>query len=89
MSDEWLKRYYGREIDILNPVVIDEGKKFAIVKVTTNGAKGYSSIGYTLIKKSGSFQASSYMSLHEGQVTEADLQAMKAKLKNVEEQGHL
>lgn len=77
---QWLKTYYGKDLDFLNPEVIKEGKKWAVVKLTRQATKGVSSIGYVLIKKTGSHTASNYFSLHEGVPTKDDLALMDKKL---------
>lgn len=68
MSDEpqWLKNYYGNDFDFLNPSIVREGKKLALVKLSRRGSAGFSGIGYVLIKKGGSHVASPYKVLAEG-----------------------
>lgn len=81
MADtNWLKTYYGNDFDFLNPQVIKEGKKWAIVKLTRQATKGSSSIGYVLIKKNGTHAGSTYFSLHEGNPTTDQLALMEKKL---------
>lgn len=80
----WLKTYYGRDFDWLNPEVVKEGKKWAIVKLQRKAEKGSSSIGYVLIQKTGSHTASTYRSLHEGLPTKEAMEKMEAALKQEE-----
>lgn len=74
---DWLKKYYGKDFDLLNPEVVLDGKKKAVVKLTKTGARGFSGVGYVLIDKNGSHLASSHKSLHEGMPTKTDMDRMK------------
>lgn len=76
----WLERYYGKDVDFLNPQVVFERENKAVVRLTRVGDRGYSGIGYVLINKSGSHTASTHKSLHEGVPSQADLDRMKATL---------
>ncbi len=79
-NDQWLKTYYGKDFDFLNPELVKEGKKWAIVKLTRQATKGFSSIGFVLIKKNGSHLSSNYQSLHEGPPTKEAFALMEKKL---------
>jgi hypothetical protein len=85
MSAQWLKMYYGKDFDVLNPEVVKEGKKWAIVKLNRHASRGFSSIGYVLIKKNGTHAASHYHSLHEGVPTKEAMDMMYKRLAEAEE----
>jgi hypothetical protein len=80
-TPKWLSDYYGASCQYLNPIVVQEGKQWAIVRLM-KAAKtpGYSSVGYVLIKKTGRHIATPHFSLHEGVAQEADLQRMQKAL---------
>lgn len=78
---KWLERYYGKDFDFLNPQVIHDGAKKAVVRLTRVGDRGYSGIGYVLIDKSGNHFSSTPVSLHEGVPSQKDLDRMKEVLK--------
>jgi hypothetical protein len=80
MPAQWLRTYYGKDFDFLNPEVIKEGKKWAIVKLNRHASRGFSSIGYVLIKKNGTHAASKYHSLHEGIPTKEAMDMMYKRL---------
>jgi hypothetical protein len=80
----WLKKYYGNNVDFLNPELIQEGKKWALVKLQKPASKGYSSIGYVLIQKNGSHEGSKYFSLHEGLPSQEDMSKMIKSLNDIE-----
>lgn len=77
---EWLQKYYGKEADFLNPEIILDGKKKAIIRLTRTGGKGFSGIGYVLVDKHGSHSTSSPMSLFEGVPSLADMNHMRETL---------
>jgi hypothetical protein len=72
----WLDRYYGKDADSLNPTVIFDGKKLAVVRITNAGGK----VGYVLLKKGGKHNNSKHISLHDGVAKPADFVAMRARL---------
>lgn len=79
---DWLKKYFGKDdMDFLSPVIIAEGKKKAIVRLTRTGARGHSGIGYILVDKTGRHSVSNHKSLHEGVPSAADMEKMKELLK--------
>lgn len=80
----WLKKYYGSDFEKMNPEVVDEGKKFAIVKLTRQVGRDFSGVGFVLIKKTDSHNASKSISLHEGLPSAADMKRMKDELKKAE-----
>lgn len=84
---QWLKDYYGKDFDFLNPEIVKDGKKWALVKLSRRASKGYSSTGYVLIKKAGTHIASNYQSLHEGPVSQKDMDRMYAALAKEEANG--
>lgn len=77
----WLERYYGKDFDFLNPEVVFDGKKKAVVRLTRTGSRVNSGIGYVLVDKNGSHLASTPKSLHEGVPSQADLDRMREVLK--------
>lgn len=77
----WLERYYGKDFDFLNPQIIFDGEKKAVIRLTRVGNRGFSGIGYVLIDKNGSHLASTPKSLHEGIPSQADLDRMKEVLR--------
>lgn len=81
---DWLKRYYGESFKDLNPDVVSDGDYWAIVKLNRLAERGYSGVGYVLIKKTGSHLSSNYEVLGEGLQTADQLQKMKERLKYVD-----
>ena len=84
MAIDWLKRYYGKDYLRLNPTIVKEGKKFAVVRIQRSAEKGFSAFGYVLIKKSGSHDISPYQSLFEGLASPMDLTDMLDTLRRKE-----
>lgn len=80
-NTKWLERYYGKDFDFLNPVVIFDGTNKAVVRLTRTATRGYSGIGYVLLDKNGTHFTCSPISLHEGVPAQADLDRMQALLK--------
>lgn len=80
-KDNWLERYYGKDFDFLNPTVVFDGKKKAVVRLTRSGSRQYSGIGYVLLDKNGNHLASTPKSLFEGVPSQQDLDRMKEVLK--------
>lgn len=78
----WLKNYYGEEFDTLNPSIVKEGKKVALVhlKASDKQGAGRSSYGYVIIKKSGNHKGSSYIPLAEGAVDSTKMAEMIRRL---------
>lgn len=85
-NPEWVKSYFGeKKSKELNPSVIEEGKKYAIVRIQDMGQKvGFSKVGFILVKMSGRHGASPHDSLFEGIPTLLDLFDMKNKLEKKE-----
>lgn len=83
-APRWLENYYGKDFDFLNPEVVFDGKKKAVVKLVRTGSRTHSSIGYVLIDKNGSHFASTHKSLHEGIPSQKDLDRMREELKKVD-----
>lgn len=80
MSD-WLKAYYGSAYENLKPEVVIDGRKHAVVKITNpDKARRYSSIGYVLVRKTGSHGTNNQKPLHEGIASQYDLERMKMRL---------
>lgn len=76
----WLQDYYGEDFKKLNPTVVFEGEYKAVVRLVKEPIKGYSGVGYVLIKKDGKHNASEWKSLHEGIPTQDVMDAMKLTL---------
>jgi len=83
-TPRWLENYYGKDFDFLNPEVVFDGKKKAVVKLVRTGSRVHSSIGYVLLDKNGSHLASTPKSLHEGVPSQADLDRMREALKKAD-----
>ncbi len=78
----WLKSYF-QPIDRanLNPEIVEEGKRYAIVKIQDMSQKGgFSKIGYILVKKDGAYRVTKHESLFEGTPSLQDLFQMKNRL---------
>ncbi|TXH10932.1 MAG: hypothetical protein E6R04_03960 [Spirochaetes bacterium] len=84
LQPDWLKRYYGDSFAELNPDVVAEGNRWAVVKLNRVAERGYRGIGYVLIKKNGSHTSSNYHILGEGVQTAEALQEMKERLERVD-----
>ncbi len=85
VTTPWLMNYYGAETDLYRPEVVFEGWKWAVVKLSrTDSDKGFTKVGYVLIRKDGSHVGGAQQSLHEGLASQADLDRMKAVLLNIE-----
>jgi hypothetical protein len=76
---KWLKNYYGSMLSTVNPEVIIDGKKVAVVRLQTQNTttSGSSRIGYVLISKDGKHNATAHVSLHEGVPTQKDMERMR------------
>lgn len=79
-SPEWLANYYGEEFYKLNPIVVLDGKAFAVVRIVLKSGPSSSSLGFVLIKKNGKHGVSEWKSLFEGVPNQAALDKMKAVL---------
>jgi len=79
MTPAWLKSYYGKEADNLRPVVVIDGEKKAVVRITKNGK-----FGFVLLAKTGLHNSTPITSLHEGLPSADDLKRMKAALEAAE-----
>lgn len=77
---QWLKKFYGKDYETLSPTVVFEGNYFAVVKVCRVASLGYKGIGYVLIRKRGAYNVSPYESLFEGLPSQGDLDRMKKRL---------
>lgn len=87
---EWLKRYYGSDLETLNPSIVFEGKKFAVVCLKRSSTlRDHSSIGYVLIKKTGRHNASIQQSLSEGVPSAEKMVSMRSALEQAESSGSL
>jgi len=82
----WLEKYYGSRFKDLRPEVYMEGKRFAVVKVSSSGMRQspYDSVGYVLIQKDGKHCVTHYRSLHEGSLTQDDHDRMKKILEEAD-----
>lgn len=80
-APRWLRNYYGKDFDRLSPSVVEEGDRFAVVKLFNHEVRTSNpKIGYVLIDKRGSFAVSPHQSLFEGIPSQADVDSMKAAL---------
>lgn len=83
----WMLAYFGSDLVRLNVELIEESKRYAIVKLTDSGQKGqYSKVGYILVNKSGKYAITPHESLFEGNPTLVDLFSMKNRLEKKESQ---
>lgn len=74
---DYLKRYYGEKFKTLNPSVLREGIKYAVVRLFPGEAvPGFPATSYVLILKNGRHGASVEKSLFEGTPTDTDIQRM-------------
>jgi hypothetical protein len=76
-APRWLKEYYGKDFEKFQPTVVMEGRTQAVVKLTQSASRGYSGLGYVLVKKRGKHNASQHLVLHEGVASKEDLNTMK------------
>ena len=78
----WLKSYFGAtDLANLNPEIVEEGKRYAIVKIQDMSQKGgFSKIGYILVRKNGKYRVTKHDSLFEGTPSLLDLFQMKNRL---------
>jgi len=83
-TPDWLKKYYGDSFSDLNPSVVAEGTRWAIVVLNRVAERGYRGVGYVLIKKNGSHASSGYHVLGEGIQTPEALQVMREKLERID-----
>lgn len=82
----WVKTYFGKKVKDLSPTVVEEGKRYAIVRIQDMGQKGeFSKVGFILVLKNGRYGASPHDSLFEGSPTVVDLFTMKNKLEKKED----
>jgi hypothetical protein len=80
-TQSWLTQYYGPDFDMLNPAVVQEGKKWALVRLTKNSrVPGTSNIGYVIVQKDGRHSITPHLSAHEGVANETDLKRMQKLL---------
>jgi hypothetical protein len=82
---KWLADYYGKDVDVLNPTVLIEGKTHAVVRLQKIGARGSSSVGFVLIRKGGSHQTSPCEPLGEGVTTTELVNKMTKRLAEVDD----
>lgn len=83
-NPSWLMDYYGRDFDMLNPEVVMEGEKYAVVRLRKVFTNMIGSVGYVLIKKNGSHASTPFKSLHDGVATPVDVDKMKKELAEAE-----
>jgi hypothetical protein len=77
-TPEWLKTYYGKQTETFNPQVVIDGSKYAVVRLTkTEAPRGFSKVGYVLIRKDGRHVGGAQRSLHEGLANQDHLERMK------------
>jgi hypothetical protein len=77
-TPEWLATYYGKYTPVLNPQVVIDGKKVAVVRLVKNEApRGFAKVGYVLIRKDGRHHGGMQRSLHEGHATEEHMIRMQ------------
>jgi hypothetical protein len=79
-----LHTYYGKDFDVLNPEVVLEGQTHAVIRLLRAVPNMISSVGYVLIKKSGSHTSSSHVSLHEGVLDMAGMAKLRKALADAE-----
>jgi hypothetical protein len=80
----WLKTYYGDRFEELNPTILVEGERYAVVRLLPSRAVvGFSGMSYVLVRKNGKYGAE-HKSLFEGVPTDTDIQKMRKAL-DVEE----
>lgn len=79
MIPQWLKTYYGKDCEVLNPTVTIDGKKYAVVKLKHHGK-----FGYVLVMKNGRHNSTPITSLFEGIPTADDMVRMRKKLEEAE-----
>ena len=81
MSAPWLKKYFGSKFESLNPVILFEGDKYAVVRLI----KTHEGIGYILVKRDSTFETDSKReSLHEGVASGKEVTNMLKHLKSKE-----
>lgn len=76
-NQKWLERYYGKEFDFFNPSVAIDGNKKAVVKITRTASRGFNSVGFVLLDKTGTHASSTHKSLHEGMPSGEDMERMR------------
>lgn len=85
MTAEWVKKHFGKKEKTLTPSVVEEGKKYAIVRIQDMAQKGaFSKVGFILVLKAGRYGISPHESLFEGVPTVPDLFNMKNRLEKKE-----
>lgn len=80
-SNDWLKKYYGKEFDELHPEVVFDGRFKAVVKLTKTVSRAHNGVGFVLIEKNGRHATSIHKSLHEGMPSQKDMDRMQETLK--------
>lgn len=83
MRPSWLQRYYGDEVEKLTPVVLFDGKRYAVVMLRSK-VKSITQIGYVLIEKNGKHNISKHEALHEGPASTTDISRMRRRLSELE-----
>ena len=77
----WMLSHFASDLVRLNAELVEEGKRYAIVRITdTNQKSGYSKVGFILVLKSGRYGVTPHDSLFEGMPNVSDFFAMKGKL---------
>lgn len=78
---DWLKKYFGPQLKTMDPSVVEEGKKYAVVRIQDHNQSGaFSRVGFILIQKNGKYGVTPHVSLFEGVPTSANLLMMKSRL---------
>ena len=81
----WLNDYYGPKFEELNPSIIMEGQRYAVVRlVPKKPVSGFSASSYVLIRKTGRYGSTKHQSLFEGVPDTFDNNKMKAALDKAE-----
>ncbi len=81
----WMKKYFGKDFERLSPQVIEDGESFAVVQITSTMPRGFSGIGFILVRKTGKYGVTPAESLHEGPLNEKARKKLKDALKKQEE----
>ena len=85
MSPAWLSRYYDAPTrDVLNPTIVFEGKKKAVIRLTKRKSRTGGGVAYVGVEKTGRHHTSKHIALHEGPAGKQDLQRMAEWLAKVD-----
>jgi len=74
----WLSRYYDKPTrEVLNPAVVFEGAKKAVVRLNKKRTKTGGGVAFVGVTKTGRHHVSQHVALHEGPATKDDLRRMQ------------